>query len=101
MSDAAGSTKRVIISAGSKPALPRHVKLRHDKVRDAWTILAPERIFTPNAVAVAVLQLCDGERTVDEIADMLADSYKAPKETILADVISMLQGLADKGVVKA
>jgi pyrroloquinoline quinone biosynthesis protein D len=102
MSDAAaGNAKRVSIAATSQPALPRHVKLRHDKVRDAWTILAPERIFTPNAIAVAVLQLCDGIRTVEEIAGTLAESYKAPKETILADVISMLQGLADKGVVQA
>ena len=100
MSDAPpGNAKRVVIAAASKPALPRHVKLRHDKARGAWTILAPERIFTPNAVALAVLQLCDGNRAVGEIADTLAESYKAPKETILADVISMLQELADKGVV--
>jgi hypothetical protein len=45
--------------------------------------------------------LCDGNRTVADIAGTLAGSYKAPKETILADAISMLQGLADKGVVVA
>ena len=34
--------------------------MRHDAARDRWTILAPERVFTPDAIAVAVLQLCDG-----------------------------------------
>jgi pyrroloquinoline quinone biosynthesis protein D len=101
MSGAPGQAKRVIIAATSRPALPRHIKLRHDKARNAWTILAPERVFTPDAIAVAVLQLCDGNRTVADIAGELAQTYKAPRETIEADIAAMLQGLADKGVVTA
>jgi pyrroloquinoline quinone biosynthesis protein D len=100
MSDAA-KPQRTIIAAASQPALPRHVKLRHDKARDAWTILAPERVFTPDPIAVAVLQLCDGNRTVDAIAEELARTYSAPKDQILTDIAAMLQELADKGVVTA
>ena len=92
---------RTIIEAASKVALPRHVKLRHDAARDRWTILAPERIFSPDPIAVAVLQLCDGARSVDSVAEELARTYSAPKAQILADVIAMLQELADKGVVTA
>jgi len=91
--------RRTIIGASSAPALPRHIKLRHDAARDRWMILAPERVFTPDAVAIAVLKLCDGARTVDQIAGELAQAYNAPEETILGDIIAMLQGLADKGVV--
>jgi pyrroloquinoline quinone biosynthesis protein D len=91
--------RRIIIVSASKPKLPRHVKMRHDRARDRYTILAPERVFTPDAVAVAVLKLCDGCRTVDQIASALALSYNAPRETILSDITAMLQGLADKGVV--
>ena len=94
-----GKRERVVIGAGSKPILPRHVKMRHDRARDVWTILAPERVYTPDAIAVAVLQLCDGVRSVDAIADELGRAYDADKEQILADVIPMLQGLADKGVI--
>ena len=94
------SAQRAIVSATSKPALPRHVKLRHDAARDTWTILAPERVFTPDAIAADVLRMCDGARTVDDIAGALAQNYNAPKERILADVTSMLQELADKGVVQ-
>jgi pyrroloquinoline quinone biosynthesis protein D len=96
-----GQPRRVVISAASKPFLPRHVKLRHDEARGRWIILAPERVFTPNAIAVAVLRLCDGGQTVADLANALALSYNAPKEQIMADVIAMLQDLADKGVVKA
>ena len=51
-------------------------------------------------IAVAVLKLCDATRTVDDIAHELSATYNAPKDRILADVTSMLQDLADKGVVK-
>jgi len=64
-------------------------------------ILAPERVLTPNAVAVAVLRLCDGRRTVEEIAHALAADYGAPRSRILGDVIRLLQQLADKGVLSA
>ena len=96
-----GKLARVMIAAASKPMLPRHIKLRHDAMRDRWIVLAPERVFSPDAIALAVLQLCDGERTVDDIAEELALIYSAPKARILGDIAVMLQDLADKGVVTA
>jgi pyrroloquinoline quinone biosynthesis protein D len=99
MSDTA--PRRLIIEAGTKPALPRHIKLRHDAGRGRWLILAPERVFEPDDVAVEVLRRCDGAKTVDEITAELAVEYNAPPADIKADVISMLQDLADRGVVKA
>ena len=75
--------------------------MRHDAVRGRWTILAPERLFTPDAIAVAVLQLCDGSRSVEAIAGELAQTYNAPAERILTDIVPLLQDLADKGVVAA
>lgn len=95
-----GPAHRTIVTADSKPVLPRHIKLRQDAARGTWTILAPERVFTPDEIAIAVLQLCDGTRTVDAIAGALSATYNAPKQQIITDVVSMLQDLADKGVVK-
>ncbi len=92
---------RLIVDADTTPVLPRHIKLRHDAGRGVWVLLAPERVFTPDPIAVEVLKLCDGNRTVTEIAAHLATGFQAPEETIRADVISMLQDLADKGVVKS
>ena len=80
---------RAIVTAASKPALPRYIKLRHDAARDAWTILAPERVFTPDAIAVAVLKLCDANRTVEGIALELSQTYNAPMVRIQADITSM------------
>ena len=93
--------QRTVITAESKPAMPRYIKMRHDEGRGRWLILAPERLFDPDPIAVEVLKLCDGLRTVGDIADHLAKEYNAPREDIEADIVAMLQDLADKGVVKA
>jgi len=100
MADAAPRT-RMIVDGTTRPAMPAYIKLRHDAGRGRWLILAPERIFEPDDIAVEVLKLCDGARTVADIADVLAKEYNAPKEEVSTDIIAMLQDLADKGVVKA
>lgn len=92
---------RTIIDGESRPALPRHIKLRHDAGRDRWIILAPERVFNPDDTAVSVLKLCDGQRSVNDIAKILSDEYQAPIQEITNDITAMLQDLSDKGVVKA
>ncbi len=91
---------RSIVGADSKPTLPRHIKLRHDQGRGRWIILAPERVFSPDETAVAVLNLCDGQRSVSDIAKTLSAEYQAPLEEIEKDIVAMLQDLADKGVIK-
>jgi pyrroloquinoline quinone biosynthesis protein D len=99
--DPGAGPQRVVVSAASKPRLPRYIKLRHDAARDRWIIQAPERVFSPDPIAVEVLRLCDGGRTLEDIAESLAQRYNAPKDEILADITAMLQDLADKGVVTA
>lgn len=98
MSDAAPRT-RVIIDGSATPSMPRHIKMRHDPGRGRWIILAPERLFDPDEIAVEVLKLCDGERAVSDIVAAMAKEYNAPEEEIRDDIIAMLQDLSDKGVI--
>ena len=95
------SPGRLIVQGETRPFLPTYLKLRHDAGRGRWVLLAPERILTPDETAVAVLKLCDGKRTVEEIAEALAKDYAAPVDVIRKDVLELLQGLADKGYIKA
>lgn len=88
-----------MIAEAAIPRLNRGVKLREDTVRGRWIVLAPERMFVPDEVALEVLRLVDGARSVGAIADELAARFAAPREEILADVTDMLADLADKGVV--
>lgn len=93
--------KRVIVGAASRPAMPPHIKLRHDQGRGRWHVLAPERVFEPDPIAVEILKRCDGIKSVEQIATDLAKEYNAPLQEILSDTISMLQELSDKGVINA
>jgi pyrroloquinoline quinone biosynthesis protein D len=89
--------RHISVSESSRPVLPRHTKLRFDETRQVWVILAPERVLAPDEIAVEVLKLCDGVRSVGAMVDQLAEKYAAPREAIATDVIAMLQDLADKG----
>jgi pyrroloquinoline quinone biosynthesis protein D len=99
MSDVKQTPTRLIIGEDTRVVMPRHVKMRHDAGRDKWIILAPERVFNPDETAVAVLKLCDGQRSVKDIAETLSAEYQAPIEVITNDIVAMLQDLSDKGVV--
>ena len=94
---AALRTRNISVGEASRPVLPRHAKLKFDETRQRWVILAPERVLAPDDIAVEILQLCDGARSVAQMIDQLAEKYTADRDAIAADVIAMLQDLADKG----
>ena len=77
-----------------------HARFRFDEVRQAWIVLAPERLFLPDEQAVEILRLIDGERDVDALVDELASRFDAPRDVIAGDVLKMLQDLLDKKVLR-
>lgn len=91
------ASRNIHVSEASRPMLPRHARLKFDETRQVWVILAPERVLAPDEIAVEVLQLCDGKRSVADVVELLVAKYAAPREAISADVVVMLQDLADKG----
>ena len=93
-------TERAIVGVESLPCLPRHVKLRFDKQRDCWVLLAPERVLMPDEPAMAILKRCDGAASVTVIVDQIAAEFDAPRGEIESDVIEMLQDLCDKGFLR-
>lgn len=94
---APAARRRMSVSEASVPTLARGAKLRFDETRQRWVLLVPERVMAPDEIAVEILQLCDGERSVAGIIEVLAEKYTAPREEIGADVTAMLQDLAESG----
>ena len=74
------------ITEESVPRLPRHVKFRFDQAREAWVVLAPEKVFMPDEIAVEVLKRCDGDTTLKDIIDDLARTFEAERDVVAADV---------------
>ncbi|WP_083627785.1 pyrroloquinoline quinone biosynthesis peptide chaperone PqqD [Salinicola sp. MH3R3-1] len=80
--------------------IPRGVRLREDKARGGWVLLAPERVFQLDPIAQQVLTRVDGERDIAAIVDDLAETFAAPRERILVDVRAMLADLITKNVLE-
>ena len=85
----------------SVPALPRGVRLRFDQARDAWVLLAPERVLMPDPIAVEILKRCDGKASVAAIVDDLATTFAAEREQIEADVDRVPAGPRRQGHARA
>jgi pyrroloquinoline quinone biosynthesis protein D len=82
------------------PALARGIKLRFDKARDAWVLLAPEKVLMPDQVAVEILKRCDGKARVSAIVDDLVVAFAADRDQVAGDVRAFLQDLVDKGIIR-
>ena len=88
------------IAPDARPRLPRGVRLVHNETQGGWVLLAPERVFKADAIAVEIIKRCTGEATLAAIVDDLAQTYSAPRERILIDVSTMLRSLADKKLLE-
>ena len=89
-----------IISIEARPRLGRGVRLVHNEAQGGWVLLAPERVFKADAIAVEIVKRCTGEATLAAIVDDLAKTYSAPRDRILADVTALLRTLADKKLLE-
>ena len=88
------------IDENQRPRLPRGVRLKFDATRNAWLLLAPERVVKANPIAVEILKRCDGERTFRHLVDELAALYAAERSRIETDVSRLLTDLAAKRMVE-
>ncbi len=100
MSDASPSPSPPPITEASVPRLCRGVRLRLDPRRQAWMLLAPERVLVPDETAVEILRRCDGAATVGAIVDELCAAFEAERAVIADDVTALLQDLAEKGMIE-
>jgi pyrroloquinoline quinone biosynthesis protein D len=79
------------------PALPNGFRLHWDKVRSRHVLLFPEGALGLNETAVHVLQLCDGKRTIEDIANELSPMFKG--QDVHDDVEDLLIALANRGMI--
>ena len=85
------------LTPSSVPTLWRLARLDFDAVRQQYVLLYPEGAVLLNATGAAILELCDGCRSVAAIAKVLGDQYHCD---VQADVIEYLSGLLDKELIR-
>jgi pyrroloquinoline quinone biosynthesis protein D len=81
----------------TRPLLATGARLRYDEVREEHLLLIPEGVVRLNATAAEVLELCDGERSLDDIVGALAARYDSVD--LGDDVRGLVDAMAEKGLV--
>lgn len=86
----------------SSPIRNDHVVARRGP--DSATILldiSSGRYYTLDEVGARIWELCDGTKTVSEIAATLTEEYEASPGLIRSDLVELLDDLSSDGLVRA
>jgi coenzyme PQQ biosynthesis protein PqqD len=81
----------------TRPRLVTGARLRYDEVREEHVLLVPEGVVRLNRTAAEVLELCDGERSLDDIVGALSARYEGPD--LRSDVEALVDGMTQRGLV--
>lgn len=84
------------IESTAVPRFPAGVRLQHDRARDQWVLLAPERVVELDEIAHAVLARVDAASDVEAIVQALAAEYGAEPAQVRGDVIELFATLLEK-----
>ena len=80
-----------------RPRLAPHVRLVYDQARQRHVLLTPETVTLLNGTGAAILELCDGARTVAEILTELRGRYDRVAD---AEVEAFFTGLIARRCVE-
>ena len=81
----------------TRPRLVTGARLRYDEVREEHLLLIPEGAVRLNPTAAEVLELCDGQRSLDDIVGALSARYNGAD--LRDDVVELVEAMAQKGLV--
>jgi pyrroloquinoline quinone biosynthesis protein D len=87
----------VALTALSVPALWRLARLEFDRVRQQPVLLYPEGAVLLNQTGAQILELCDGQRSITDIARILEERYHCD---VTADVVEYLSQLEERELVR-
>lgn len=81
----------------SRPRLVTGARLRYDEVRKEHLLLVPEGAVRLNPTAAEVLELCNGQRSLDDIIGVLGARYA--DADLREDVRGLVDAMAQKGLL--
>jgi pyrroloquinoline quinone biosynthesis protein D len=86
------------VTPDSIPRLWRLARLDFDPVRQRPVLLYPEGAVLLNETGAAILELCNGTRSLGDIVTILNERYHAD---VGADVTEYLITMADRELIRA
>jgi coenzyme PQQ biosynthesis protein PqqD len=88
---------RISETGAVRPVLWKLARIGFDDVRNKPVLLYPEGAMLLNDTGAEILSLCDGQRTIEDIAATLGAKYGAD---VTADVQTYLTALVDRELVR-
>jgi pyrroloquinoline quinone biosynthesis protein D len=79
------------------PVIWRLARLDFDPVRQQHVLLYPEGAVLLNETGAAILELCDGRRSISAIAEVLRERFQCD---VTADVTEYLSQLAERELIR-
>jgi pyrroloquinoline quinone biosynthesis protein D len=81
----------------TRPRLVTGARLRYDEVREEHLLLVPEGAVRLNPTAADVLELCDGQRSLEQIIGVLSARYDGVD--LRDDVCELVDAMARRGLL--
>jgi pyrroloquinoline quinone biosynthesis protein D len=86
--------------ADMRPKLSSRARLQTDKVTGKPVLLYPEGVLMLNPTGHAVVSLCTGEATFEEIVANLAARYKISPQEISPQIADYLNRLRERNLLE-
>lgn len=87
-------------SADMRPKLSARARLQTDKVTGKPVLLYPEGVLMLNPTGHAIVALCTGEMTFQEMVSQLAARYKISAEQISPQIADYLNRLRERNLLE-
>ena len=89
------------VSPDVRPKLSGRARLQTDGVTGKPVLLYPEGVLMLNPTGHAIIALCDGKATIEEIATILAKRFQnAPIDQMKGDISKYLNALRERNLVE-
>ena len=84
-----------------RPKLKSRARLKFDTVAGQDMLLFPEAALLLNETGAAIIRMCDGARSVDEIVAALGETFRgSEREAIRREVELFLESIRARGLLQ-
>lgn len=84
-----------------RPRLASRARLKFDPIEQQEMLLFPEAALALNETGAAIVRLCDGARSINEIVDQLSKKFhNADRDALMREVMDFVATLRARGLLQ-
>ena len=83
-----------------RPRLASRARLKFDPIAKQEMLLFPEAALALNETGAAIVRLCDGARSINEIVDQLSKKYDTDRDALMREVADFIATIRARGLLQ-